>query len=70
MTYSYYDNYGIPYGKYNLTTNTAIKNPNFVDALANNMQIVIGNSTVPFTITSLSNNQFAVTASVSQSYYG
>jgi hypothetical protein len=69
-TYPYYDKYGIPYGKYNVSTNKPIKNPNFADALQNNIALTINNDTIPFTMVPLSSNQFKLTASVSRSYYG
>lgn len=70
MTYSYYDKYGIPYGKYNLSSNQAIKSPNFADALQKNIALTINNDNIPFTLIPLSSNQFKLAASVSRSYYG
>jgi len=70
MSFAYKDQYGIPYGKYNLSTNKALKNPNFVDALSNNLVLLMDNKVVPYSISAKSNNQFALTASVSRSYYG
>lgn len=40
---SYYDANGIPFGKYNLSSNAAVKNPNFADALKNNIVFSINN---------------------------
>jgi hypothetical protein len=41
--YNYYDKYNIPYGKYKLSSNPPIKNPNFADALASNVEFKIKN---------------------------
>jgi hypothetical protein len=70
ITNYYNDRYGIPCGKYNLSTNTAVVNPNFVDALSNNLVLTIGSDLIPFTVKANSNNQFTMTASVTKSYYG
>jgi len=34
---AYTDKYGIPYGKVNISSNTPVKNQNFIDALSNNL---------------------------------
>ena len=34
---TYVDKYGIPFGKVNISSNTAIKNQNFINALSNNL---------------------------------
>ncbi len=34
---AYGDKYGIPFGKVNISTNTPVKNQNFIDALSNNL---------------------------------
>lgn len=70
LTYPFYDVYGIPFGKYNVSTNAPIKNPNYVDALQNNIDVSINNEKIPFTMVALSSNQFQLTASVARSYYG
>lgn len=70
MKFNYFDKWNIPYGKYNLSTNQALRNPNYVDALASNLAIVINNQSLSYAINSNSNNQFAITATVPQSYHG
>lgn len=67
---NFYDSSGIPFGKYNLSTNAAVKNPNFADALKSNMVFSINNESIPFTMVPLSSNQFKLTASVGKSYSG
>lgn len=64
------DRFGIPYGKVNISANPAVKNPNYVDALSNNLVIKIGNDTIPYQMVGLSNNQFSLIANVDKSYYG
>lgn len=69
-TFSYYDSNGIPFGKYNLSSNAPLKSPNFADALKSNIVFSINNESLPFSLVALSSNQFKLTASVSKSYSG
>lgn len=70
MTFPYNDIYGIPYGKYNVSTNPPIKNPNYVDALSKNIVFTINNETIPFSLVPISSNQLSLTVPVSKSYSG
>lgn len=69
-SWDYYDASGIPFGKYNLSSNAAPKSPSFAEALKSNIVLSINNETIPFTMVPLSSNQFQLTASVSKSYSG
>lgn len=66
----YTDQYGIPYGKVNLSSTKAISNPSYVGALASNIVLTVGNDTIPYKIVAGSNNQFFLTATLPRSYYG
>jgi hypothetical protein len=66
----YTDQFGIPYGKVNISANPAVKSPSFIDALTSNLVILIGKDVIPYQVASISPNQFSIIATVSKSYYG
>lgn len=67
---TYTDQYGIPYGKVNLSSTSQVASPNFADALSQNLVLTVGNDTLPYQVTPVSNSQFQVAANLPQSYYG
>ena len=50
--------------------NKAPINPSYLQAVAQNVNLEIEGKTIPFVVTSISNNQFALSAPITQSYYG
>ncbi len=62
--------YGLPYGKYNLSYNPAISNPNLVDALSRNLIFTISGDIIPYSLQATSNNTFILTARPTQTYLG
>ena len=66
----YTDNFGIPYGKVNLSATPPVANPHFADALSQNLVVTIGNDTIQPKVVAASNNQFHVTSTLSRSYFG
>lgn len=47
---SYRDSNGLPYGKYNLSYNSMIANPNLVDALSRNLIFTISGDVIPYSL--------------------
>jgi len=66
----YTDQYGVMYGKYNISSSTAPRNPNYVDALARNLAVQVGGVNLPYSITPVSNSQFRILATTPQSFNG
>ena len=66
----YTDKFGIPYGKVNLTSNPPVANPCFLNALSENLVVVIGNDTIQYKIVAASSTVYYVTAALTRSYYG
>jgi len=67
-TYQYRNEYGIPWGKYQLSSSPVIVNPNYVDALSRILVFKISDEIISYTIEGVSNNRFLLRTRPTRTY--